>query len=103
MTSGGDISVRDIKTGKVHPCPVGRILVVGRVNSNQPVDIGCEDPYVSRKHCEFCAPPDGRLQIRAHSSAGTSLNGVGLKEGGIAAPGDRIVLAGSVPKDMTVY
>jgi hypothetical protein len=86
------LSLRDLQTGQVYPCPLGRSLMVGRVNSTHSVDIGCDDPHVSRQHCELRAQADGTLWVR--SRAETSLNGCPLEGEQPARPGDRLVLAG---------
>jgi len=90
--SPAPVRLRDLKTGAVTPCAVGRPVVIGRADPSSAADVRCADPHVSRRHCRVEAGADGDLRIVDLSSYGTFVNGVRLEGEGRARPGDRVVL-----------
>ena len=96
-TAGGTpaapaIHVQDPQRGSVYALRVGVPVTCGRAARGFEPDIPCEDPHVSRRHCELEAQADGRLRLVDRSTYGTFVNGARLERAGHASPGDRIVL-----------
>ena len=83
------VLVQEVKRGRVHLCPVGVPVVLGR---DKTCRLHVQDKHVSRKHCELYAEPDGRLRLRDQSTFGTTLNGQRVEGERWASPGDLITV-----------
>lgn len=84
--------MRDLQTGQRYPCSAARPLTVGRRDVAQSVDVACEDPHVSRRHCELRQDGEDRLAVTDTSSYGTFINGERVEGQAWAKAGDRLVL-----------
>jgi len=86
------LEVEDPQTGLRYQCTPERALTVGRLDVGHVVDIACQDPHVSRRHCELRLSPDGRVTVSDTSSYGTFINGERVQGSGVAKAGDLLVL-----------
>jgi predicted Ser/Thr protein kinase len=86
------LEVEDPQTGLRYACTAERPLTVGRLDVGHVVDVACQDPHVSRRHCELRLAPDGRVVVTDTSSYGTFINGARVQGSGVARAGDLLVL-----------
>ena len=82
----------DQRTGQAVLAPVGQRLIVGRDTPGSLAHVRCNDPHVSRRHCELEALRDGRLCVLDVSTYGTWINDQRVLRQGWARPGDRLRL-----------
>ena len=87
-----NLRVRDLRTGAIASCPVGRRITIGREAPGSPADLRCNDPHVSRRHCELEALPDGRLCVLDVSTYGTWINQQRVVRQAWANAGDKLRL-----------
>ena len=81
------VLVQETRRGKVHLCPVGVPVQLGREKTCR---LYIADKHISRRHCELYAEEDGRLRVRDQSSYGTRLNGNRVEGEVWAVAGDRL-------------
>lgn len=83
------VLIQESASGKLVHCPVGKWLSVGRDATS---DIVFDDRSVSRRHCNFCGEPDGRLRITDRSTYGTYIGKDRVGGEAYARPGETVIL-----------
>jgi serine/threonine protein kinase len=87
-----EVQIQDVQTGAVYTLRVGQALLVGREDPTSNPDLACNDPHVSRRHCELRLEPGPRLHVSDSSSYGTFVNDRRIQSAGYARVGDRLRL-----------
>ncbi|MGE0707814.1 MAG: protein kinase [Planctomycetota bacterium] len=90
--SGEVLQVQDVQTGAIYVLRPGEPLLVGRQDPSCAPDVACNDPHVSRRHCELTLVTGGRVRVRDTSSYGTYINEQRVTGDGWAKSGDRLRL-----------
>ena len=85
-------AIHDPRTGATVLAPVGLRLTVGRDTPGSPAHLRCNDPHVSRRHCELEALADGRMCVLDLSTYGTWINEQRVVRQAWARPGDTLRL-----------